>query len=106
MVPLVYLRPALGSLEARTSTHPLRSFASVCLGFLALAAFGGEAFATSNTAVGLCAAPGTPYLTIRAAVTAVEVLATPRIVRVSSGTYSEQVSITSASFARSGAFDL
>jgi parallel beta-helix repeat protein len=96
MVPSVFLRRALARPKARTSTHHVRNFASVSLGLLALAAFGGQAFATSNTAVGLCAAPGTHYLTIQAAVTAVEALAAPRVVRVCPGPYSEQVSITSA----------
>ena len=52
------------------------------------------ASATSNTAVGLCSAGGIHYTSIQAAVTAVEALPAPRVVRVCPGTYSEQVTIT------------
>jgi hypothetical protein len=70
--------------------HPARRFTYCCLALLVLAAFGGQAFAT-NVAVGLCAAPGTHYTTIQAAVNAV----TPGgKVEVCPGTYPEQVSIT------------
>jgi hypothetical protein len=60
---------------------------------LVLAALSGQAFAGS-TAVGLCAAPGTHYTTIQAAVTAAEALTPPSTVRVCPGTYNEQVVIT------------
>jgi hypothetical protein len=72
-----------------------RSSTFAGLALLALAALGGQAFA-SNTAVGLCAAPGNHYIKIQDAVTAVEALAAPRIVRVCPGTYAEQVMITSS----------
>jgi hypothetical protein len=52
------------------------------------------ASATSNVAVGLCAAPGTHYPSIQAAVSAAQLLTPPAIVRVCPGTYSEQVTIT------------
>ena len=58
-----------------------RSLTFAGFALLALAAFGGQAFAV-NTAVGLCAAPGNHYLTIQAAVNAAELLPAPRIVRV------------------------
>jgi hypothetical protein len=55
------------------------------------------ASATTNVAVGLCAAPGTHYQSIQAAVNAAELsTSTPRIVRVCPDTYSEQVMITAA----------
>jgi hypothetical protein len=54
------------------------------------------ASATSNVAVGLCAAPGTHYPSIQAAVSAAELLSPPAIVRVCPGTYAEQVKITGA----------
>jgi hypothetical protein len=54
------------------------------------------AFAASNVAVGLCSASGTHYLSIQAAVSAVESLPAPRIVRVCPATYSEQVKITAS----------
>jgi hypothetical protein len=78
-----------------TRNHVARSSTFAGLTLFALAALGGQAFA-SNTAVGLCAAPGNHYLTIQAAVTAAESLTTPRTVRVCPGIYPEQVSITSA----------
>jgi hypothetical protein len=61
-----------------------------------MAALSGHAFAASNTAVGLCSASGNHYTTIQAAVSAVELLAAPRTVRVCPGTYPEQVNITAA----------
>src|SRR5580698_7904207 len=68
---------------------PARNFAYWCLALIVLAAFAGQAFA-ANVAVGLCAAPGTHYTTIQAAVNAV----TPGgKVEVCPGTYPEQVSI-------------
>jgi hypothetical protein len=76
--------------------HAVRSFTFGSFVLLALAALSGQAVAASNVAVGLCAAPGTHYLTIQTAVTAVELLSAPRTVRVCPGTYTEQVSITSA----------
>lgn len=76
--------------------HYARRFTFSCLALLALAVFSGQAIAASNAAVGLCAAAGTHYLTIQAAVNAVELLGTPRTVRVCPGTYPEQVVITSA----------
>lgn len=60
---------------------------------LALVLLSAQAFA-SNVAVGLCAAPGTHYITIQAAVTAAQSLAQPVTVRVCPGTYPEQVIIT------------
>ncbi|MGB6387279.1 MAG: right-handed parallel beta-helix repeat-containing protein [Terriglobales bacterium] len=69
---------------------PARRFAYCCLALIALAAFGGQAFATS-AAVGLCAAPGTHYTTIQAAVNAVPA---GTKIEVCPGTYPEQVSIT------------
>ncbi len=54
-----------------------------------LLGLGGQAFAT-NRAVGLCAAPGTHYTTIGAAVTAA---APGDTIRVCPGTYPEQVTI-------------
>jgi len=54
------------------------------------------ASATSNVAVGLCAAPGTHYPSIQAAVSAAELLSPPAIVRVCPGTYAEQVTISGA----------
>jgi hypothetical protein len=88
-------RGALSILRARTSMPSLRTFTLASLALLALAGFSGQALAASNVAVGLCAAPGTHYLTIQAAVTAVELLPTPRTVRVCPGSYPEQVMITS-----------
>ena len=68
---------------------PARNFAYGCLALIVLAAFGGQAFA-ANVAVGLCAAPGTHYTTIQAAVNAVSVGGK---VEVCPGIYPEQVSI-------------
>jgi hypothetical protein len=69
---------------------PARRFAYCCLALIALAAFGGQAFAT-NASVGLCAAPGTHYTTSQAAVNAVPA---GTKIDVCPGTYPEQVSIT------------
>ncbi len=69
---------------------PAHRFAYCCLALIALAAFGGQTFATS-AAVGLCAAPGTHYTTIQAAVNAVPA---GTKIEVCPGTYPEQVSIT------------
>jgi hypothetical protein len=97
MLPFVCRRVALPILKDRTSMHTARSFALACLAFLVFAALSGQAFAASNVAVGLCAAAGTHYTTIQAAVTAVEALSpTPRTVRVCPGTYAEQVTITAS----------
>ncbi len=85
MLPFVCRRAALS----------LRRFTFAGLTLLALTALSGSAFA-SNTAVGLCAAAGTHYLTIQAAVNAVELLTAPRTVRVCAGTYTEQVNITAS----------
>ncbi len=75
--------------------HTAHRFRFVGLALLGLAALSGPAFA-SNTAVGLCSASGTHYFTIQDAVNAVELLPTPRTVRVCPGTYAEQVTITAA----------
>jgi hypothetical protein len=56
-----------------------------------LLGLGGQAFAATNLAVGLCAAPGTHYTTIGAAVTAAP--AVGATIRVCPGTYPEQVTI-------------
>jgi hypothetical protein len=93
MLPFVSLRSPF---TVKTSKHINRNFTFACLALLALAAFSGQASATSNTAVGLCSAAGTHYLTIQAAVNAVELLPAPRTVRVCPGTYTEQVMITAA----------
>src|ERR1700678_181089 len=69
---------------------PARRFAYCCLALIALAAFGGQAFATTNASVGLCAGPGTHYTTIQAAVNAVPAGSK---IEVCPGTYPEQVSI-------------
>lgn len=75
----------------------VRSFPFARLALLALIALSGQAFAASNTAVGLCSASGIHYTTIQAAVNAVELLnSLPRTVRVCPGTYTEQVSITAS----------
>jgi hypothetical protein len=73
--------------------HSTRSFNFACLFLVLLAAFSGQAFA-GNTAVGLCAAAGTHYSTIQAAVNAAELLTPPNTVRVCPGTYTEQVLVT------------
>jgi hypothetical protein len=78
-----------------TINHIARRFTFAGLALLALAALSGQAFA-GNTAVGLCAAPGIHYFTIQDAVTAAELLGTPRTVRVCPGTYAEQVNITAS----------
>lgn len=96
MQSVVCRSTALSILRERSSMPILRSFTLASLALLALAGFSGQALAASNAAVGLCAAPGTHYLTIQAAVTAVELLPTPRTVRVCPGPYTEQVMITSA----------
>jgi hypothetical protein len=70
--------------------HPARSFTLSCLVLVALAAFSGQAFASTSATVGLCAGPGTHYNTISAAV-AVPSLTT---IDVCPGTYAEQVNIT------------
>jgi hypothetical protein len=80
---------------SRFRVTPCRMSRSFTFALVALAALGGQAFA-SNTAVGLCAAPGNHYLTIQAAVNAAEALAIPRTVRVCPGIYAEQVMITSS----------
>jgi Right handed beta helix region len=69
------------------------SLSFCCLALIVLAAFSGQALAGS-TAAGLCAAPGTHYTTIQAAVTAAEALTPPNTVRVCPGSYTEQVLIT------------
>jgi hypothetical protein len=89
-------RAALSILRERASKPSLRSFTFASLALLALAGFSGQALAASNVAVGLCAAAGTHYLTIQAAVNAVELLSVPRTVRVCPGSYGEQVMITGA----------
>ncbi len=93
MLPFAFLRPAFA---VKTSNRISCSFTSGCLVLLALASFSGRASATSSTAVGLCSAAGTHYLTIQAAVNAAELLPAPRTVRVCPGTYTEQVTITAA----------
>ena len=65
-----------------------------CLVLLMLVALSGQVFAGS-TAVGFCAAAGTHYPTIQAAVTAAEALSPPNTVRVCPGVYHEQVVINS-----------
>jgi parallel beta-helix repeat protein len=67
----------------------IRNFALSCLALVALAVLSGQAFASIVT-VGLCAGPGTHYLTIQAAVKAVSAGST---LKVCPGTYPEQVSI-------------
>ena len=74
----------------------IRSFPFSCLGLLALVLPSGQAFAASNAAVGLCPAAGVHYTTIQAAVSAVELLAAPRTIKVCPGTYTEQVLITAS----------
>jgi len=69
--------------------HPTRNFTFSCLALVMLIGLSGQVFATS-LAVGLCAAPGTHYTTINAAVTAAPVGST---IRVCPGTYPEQVTI-------------
>jgi hypothetical protein len=69
--------------------HPTRSFTLSCLALVVLIGLSGQAFATT-VAVGLCAAPGTHYTTIQAAVNA----PSATIVNVCPGTYPEQVIIT------------
>jgi hypothetical protein len=81
------------AIPKRIAMHAARIFTFACLAVLALGAFGGQAFA-GNVAVGLCAAQGTHYLTIQAAVTAVEAQTAPNVVRVCPGTYHEQIVIT------------
>jgi hypothetical protein len=76
--------------------HIARRFTFAGLALFALAGLSGQAFAASNTVAGLCSATGTHYLTIQAAVTAVESLGTPRTVRVCPGTYTEQVNINAS----------
>jgi hypothetical protein len=71
--------------------HPTRSFTFSCLALVILLGLSGQAFATTNLAVGLCAAPGTHYTTIGAAVTAAP--ATGATIRVCPGPYPEQVTI-------------
>jgi pectin methylesterase-like acyl-CoA thioesterase len=71
--------------------HPTRSFTFSCLALVILLGLGGQAFAATNLAVGLCAAPGTHYTTIGAAVTAAP--AVGATIRVCPGTYPEQVTI-------------
>jgi len=69
---------------------PIRNFALSCLALVALVALSGQALASSSDTVGLCAGPGTHYITIQAAVTAVSAGGT---VKVCPGTYPEQVTI-------------
>jgi Right handed beta helix region len=71
--------------------HPTRNFTFSCLALVMLLGLGGQAFAATNLTVGLCAAPGTHYTTINAAVTAAP--ATGSTIRVCPGTYPEQVTI-------------
>ncbi len=78
--------------------HHYRSFVFSCLAMIALAVLGAQAFAGS-TAVGSCAAAGTHYSTIQAAVTAAEALTGPNTVRVCPGNYPEQVVINNPSAA-------
>jgi len=67
---------------------PIRNFALSCLALVVLVVLSGQAFA-SNVTVGLCAGPGTHFLTIQAAVNA----STGGTVAVCPGTYPEQVTI-------------
>lgn len=76
-----------------TPMQETRNFKLTIPFLLALVLLSAQAFA-SNVAVGLCAAPGTHYITIQAAVTAAQALAQPVTVRVCPGTYPEQVIIT------------
>lgn len=76
-----------------TAMRAARSITLAGLALLAFAAFSGQAFA-GNVAVGLCAAAGTHYLSIQAAVTAVETQTPPNVVRVCPGSYHEQVVIS------------
>jgi parallel beta-helix repeat protein len=69
--------------------HPTRNLTFCCLALFVLAALNRQAFASSAT-VGLCAGPGTHYLTIQAAVNASGV----STVEVCPGFYPEQVTIT------------
>jgi hypothetical protein len=90
MQPLVCRHVAVPT--KRIAMHAARSFTFACLALLAFAALSEQASA-GNVAVGLCAAAGTHYLTIQAAVTAAEALTPPNVVRVCPGTYHEQVVI-------------
>ena len=67
-----------------------RSLTFSCLALVMLAVLSGQAFASTVT-VGLCPGPGTHYITIQAAVTAVSAGSN---IKVCPGTYPEQVTIT------------
>jgi Right handed beta helix region len=69
-----------------------RNITLSCLALIVVGTLSGQAFAT-NAAVGLCAAPGTHYTTIGAAVSAV---APGTKISVCPGTYAEQVNITTS----------
>jgi pectin methylesterase-like acyl-CoA thioesterase len=69
---------------------PIRNFALSCLALVVPVALSGQAFASNSGTVGLCAGPGTHFLTIQAAVNAVSIGGT---VRVCPGPYPEQVTI-------------
>lgn len=86
----------LSNLKDKISTHITHGFTLSCLALVALTALSGQTFAASNVVAGLCPAPGTHYLTIQAAVNAVELAPTPRTVRVCPGSYPEQVIITAS----------
>jgi pectin methylesterase-like acyl-CoA thioesterase len=68
--------------------NPIRNLALSCLALVVLVALSGQAFASNSVTVGLCAGPGTHYITIQAAVNAVSIGGT---VKVCPGTYPEQV---------------
>jgi hypothetical protein len=89
---LLFVCRRVAVLRKRIAMHAARSFTFAGLGLLALAALSGQASA-GNVAVGLCAAAGTHYLTIQAAVTAVETQTAPNVVRICPGTYHEQITI-------------
>jgi parallel beta-helix repeat protein len=71
--------------------NPIRNLALSCLALVVLVVLSGQAFASNSVTVGLCAGPGTHYLTIQAAVNAVSIGGT---VRVCPGPYPEQVTIS------------
>jgi hypothetical protein len=69
---------------------PIRNSTLSCLALVVLVALSGQAFAINSATVGLCAGPGTHFLTIQAAVNAVS---TGGTVRVCPDIYPEQVTI-------------
>jgi hypothetical protein len=69
---------------------PIRNSTLSCLALVVLVVLSGQAFASNSATVGLCAGPGTHFLTIQAAVNAVS---TGGTVRVCPDTYPEQVTI-------------